>query len=685
MIEIGIILIGIIIVVFFSCCVFAGCIYLDSVLPYENYKIGGDYGENIWNKNYKIGSGCNNKYDDKYDEKYYFEYDNKEKCEKCRNKIILTKSELSKISDDKKVQQYLDFIQSYKLRDIPHITKKDVIKDLDNIELTGDYNKNNINTITSFYNDDYPTIPNNVSYHLNLFRGSPSIKREYLSNKLEKLSSDIFEKAYRMYMTSTIPNKKEIKMFKDYINLYNTKKIYKPGVIVSFDAIGDKNNHPQIELKDCSVDLKTLDTYNDYLKPLHWGQRKLMLSEIDFLTRILKFAEENYENNNNGNFRDIKIPVLYPGSAAGYHLMMLLDMFPQIVLFLWDPAKFSYDLNAIDRDRRGIDNLNTKKYLKKYKGRVFINMELEGDDYNEWYRNSENREFFKNYKKMYGFFTSDGINKFKQYAEENNIDLTYLSFITDIRMFEPNILEDVLDTFSDRSHDSMIYYRLKQIKNASYDRDMRLQKDWFLESGANFGIFKFKLPVIYYGSQKYYKYLDGEIIFQTWSPVGSTESRLYVNKFEHKGDKKYDNVKYYNQMKYFNLGPRMSNLRDELLDITDDEKIIKMKDIWGRFFGKKGIIGADCWIETQILLNYFKLLKYSPPTKYDVINTIADTTMYIKRLVKNDTKFRFRNNKDSKEYAENRELYSDILINNLDYNSKLKDLLVCPIKIRSSY
>jgi hypothetical protein len=253
-------------------------------------------------------------------------------------------------------------------------------------------------------------------------------------------------------------------------------------------------------------------------------------------------------------------------------------------------------------------------------------------------------------------------------------------------MFEPNILVDVLDTFPDNqefiNYKDIFMYKFKTHRNKSYDRDMGLQKDWFLESGANFGIFKFKLPVVYYGSQKYYKYLNGEIVFQAWSPVGSTESRLYINKFEHKGEKTYDAVKYYNQMKYFNIKPRLTDMRNELVGNLNNTTI---EDIWDRFFGKDNIIGADCWIETQMLLDYFNVIKYNQPTKYDIINTIADTTLYIKKMVRRNTQFRFRNDKDAKEYAETRDLHSQIFINSLDYTSKLKDPLVCPEKITPSY
>lgn len=59
---------------------------------------------------------------------------------------------------------------------------------------------------------------------------------------------------------------------------------------------------------------------------LHWGQRKLFLSEIEFLTLF-------YDNTN-------KL-VVYAGSAPGTHITALSAMFPKYYFYLVDPAKFN--------------------------------------------------------------------------------------------------------------------------------------------------------------------------------------------------------------------------------------------------------------------------------------------------------------------------------------------------------
>jgi len=62
---------------------------------------------------------------------------------------------------------------------------------------------------------------------------------------------------------------------------------------------------------------------------LHWGQLKLMLTEIEFLTIALK-----------ENTGDLPIYMVYAGSAPGNHIPYLSRMFPTIYFELYDPNDF---------------------------------------------------------------------------------------------------------------------------------------------------------------------------------------------------------------------------------------------------------------------------------------------------------------------------------------------------------
>jgi hypothetical protein len=58
---------------------------------------------------------------------------------------------------------------------------------------------------------------------------------------------------------------------------------------------------------------------------VHWGQRKLLLSEIEFLTH---YAEPG-------------ITVVYAGAAPGTHIPYLAGLFPGVSFVLVDPNKFN--------------------------------------------------------------------------------------------------------------------------------------------------------------------------------------------------------------------------------------------------------------------------------------------------------------------------------------------------------
>ena len=85
----------------------------------------------------------------------------------------------------------------------------------------------------------------------------------------------------------------------------------------------------------------------------HWGQRKLFLTELDFLTRYL-----NHSSNK----------VLYVGASPGTHLLMILELFPQLELILYDPRNFDKRLKSHPRvtiHQKFFDNREAAKYKEK--------------------------------------------------------------------------------------------------------------------------------------------------------------------------------------------------------------------------------------------------------------------------------------------------------------------------------
>jgi len=90
----------------------------------------------------------------------------------------------------------------------------------------------------------------------------------------------------------------------------------------------------------------------------HWGQRKLLMSEILFFSKIL-------------NYKDEERTVVYIGAATGTHIILLTSMFPNLKFDLYDP-------NDFDNVLRGNKNINiyqqffTHKEAEKYKDKNVI-------------------------------------------------------------------------------------------------------------------------------------------------------------------------------------------------------------------------------------------------------------------------------------------------------------------------
>ncbi len=71
---------------------------------------------------------------------------------------------------------------------------------------------------------------------------------------------------------------------------------------------------------------------NTYKPALHWGQLKLFLSEVEFLTLAVQEVTANEP--------DKEIWFVYAGSAPGNHIIYLAELFPMIHFELYDPNDF---------------------------------------------------------------------------------------------------------------------------------------------------------------------------------------------------------------------------------------------------------------------------------------------------------------------------------------------------------
>lgn len=86
---------------------------------------------------------------------------------------------------------------------------------------------------------------------------------------------------------------------------------------------------------------------------IKWGQRKLLITEIDFLTRYYDYYKKGE-----------KKYLLYVGASPGIHINYLNYMFPDLNYILYDKVKSAVDLTPnVIFHRKYFDNEEAKKYI----------------------------------------------------------------------------------------------------------------------------------------------------------------------------------------------------------------------------------------------------------------------------------------------------------------------------------
>ena len=224
---------------------------------------------------------------------------------------------------------------------------------------------------------------------------------------------------------------------------------------------------------------------------IHYGQLKLLISEIYFLTL--------YGMSPIGD----TVTVVYAGAAPGIHIPFLSRMFPQIDFHLYDPARFR--IEATDKI-----HLYTQYFT--------------AEDAQKWTRAE---------RESLGEKPSDSRSTSR--AERERI-----LFISDIRSLD----DDDLVTTKVTNIESQ--RRIEEEVN----KNMREQEEYYKIIRPYRALLKMRLPYAYsWTSSSSYRYLNGSIFKQAFAPQTSTETRLVPS-----GDEiDYDIRKYESQMFHHNV------------------------------------------------------------------------------------------------------------------------------------
>ena len=197
--------------------------------------------------------------------------------------------------------------------------------------------------------------------------------------------------------------------------------------------------------------------------------------------------------------------VIYIGAAPGKHISIFAKYFPKTKFYLYDPT---------------IKNIPWAEELKPY--------------------------FSKNVTTITDFFTKD--TKLPEGVKPENC-----LFLSDIRTIDAKYGKEF-------SHLPKIY-KDQYIHNLVVWKDMNLQMELVKKFKFKASCLKFKLPFSFADVEIFneYNYLDGKILFQSWSKV-SNETRLIVTDIK---NKIYDPFKYECQMHYFQMFGRASYYEHE--------------------------------------------------------------------------------------------------------------------------
>ena len=90
------------------------------------------------------------------------------------------------------------------------------------------------------------------------------------------------------------------------------------------------NNNFTRLITDNSPELEYMERKQAPRTTIHLGQRKLLFTEIEFMTKYIP--------------RDKKTIVIYIGAAPGIHISLLIELFPNIDFMLYDPRSFDKKL-----------------------------------------------------------------------------------------------------------------------------------------------------------------------------------------------------------------------------------------------------------------------------------------------------------------------------------------------------
>lgn len=281
----------------------------------------------------------------------------------------------------------------------------------------------------------------------------------------------------------------------------------------------------------------------------HWGQLKLLMSEIYFLLNVYK-----KENNWPSKY------VVYAGGAPGTHMSYLSKLFPDLCFILIDPRNFEFpkwfsDVSTNIKEFTNIQDVLSDKETKIFTLKGYLTANENDNEIS--IHDSDAYIPASIFKELNPMFISD-IRSISEEKDASFDTLSELSVLFDnlrhidvLRLMDPCYSLIKFRCTYGKVFDNFDINNVEQsYKSNSYYDDVL----------ANFEKYKIESP-----------YPEGVIYLQCWQGMSSTETRLFVEKSNNTNIKYYNNIKYENQLYHFNNKERLSEYKNYY--ITGDKSI----------------------------------------------------------------------------------------------------------------
>jgi len=410
----------------------------------------------------------------------------------------------------------------------------------------------------------------------------------------------------------------------------------------------DKKNNVMITLDDIKDKMPYTYKNQPIIRGNHIGQRKLLLSEVQFLTQVdsgIKYC-------------------IYAGSAPGHKTHFLSKLFPDTKFILIDPNKFN--LVIVDDKTTSANNvLFVNKYHRDEPHKDIVHIYSEYPTKSNEFVNKKLSDMNDAEKKSVIDLITN--SKYKIFIIEDFMDDKYAKFLK--QLGKTTFVSDIRsNTSKDDSHPldidiywntsmmynwmnilkpelSMLKIRMpffnKKIDIGMYEAEFKVSKKYGIDFINDYNNFKFKMSKsIFY--------------LQAWSRQLSTELRMYIKKNDINNIVNYDIKEIENKMFYFNVIDRTlhmhkNNNASKHYNFCYCNDCALENDIWTQYFKKtknKYIDDILSAIKITNIITNRPLHKSHKNTIWKSVNNVSDLIrLYTYNLTYKQRVYTFKNQK----------------------------------------